>query len=55
MEFLTEFGLFLAKMISIVIALLVIVGSLAGLNKRKKKQEIDEEKEEERENFYLTC
>ena len=39
MEFLTEFGLFLAKMISIVIALLVIVGSLAGLNQRSKKQE----------------
>ncbi|GAA5316583.1 MAG: protease SohB [Candidatus Pelagadaptatus aseana] len=38
MEFLTEYGLFLAKSVTLVIAILVVVGSMVALGQRQKSQ-----------------
>ena len=39
MEFLNEYGLFLAKSVTVVIAVAVIVGILASLGQKSKKHE----------------
>ena len=39
MEFLTEYGLFLAKAVTVVVALLIIIGSIASVGQRGRKQE----------------
>jgi serine protease SohB len=39
LEFLTEFGLFLAKAVTIVVALMIIVGTVASLGQRTKRHD----------------